>query len=76
MSEHQNGVLVSDVTPNSVAANAGFQKGDIITAINDEKVVNMASLKYALYKYEIGDTITISYLRNGKTLSTKVKLNQ
>lgn len=76
MSEHQNGVLVSDVTPNSVAANAGFQKGDIITAINDEKVVNMASLKYALYKYEIGDTITISYLRNGKTQSTKVKLNQ
>ena len=49
MAENKNGVLVSEVRANSVAANAGLQKGDVITAINDEKVVNMASLKYALF---------------------------
>ena len=76
MSENKNGVLVSEVKPNSVAANAGLQKGDVITAINDEKVVNMASLKYALYKYEVGDTVTIHYLRNGKAQTTKMKLTQ
>ena len=74
MSESQNGVLVSDVTPGSAAASAGLQKGDIITAINDEKVVNMASLKYALYKYEVGNTVTIHYLRNGKAQTAKLKL--
>lgn len=74
MGDNQNGVLVSDVTPNSAAANAGLQKGDVITAINDEKVVNMASLKYALYKYEVGDTVTIHFMRNGKTLTAKLKL--
>lgn len=76
MAENKNGVLVSEVQPNSVAANAGLQKGDVITAINDEKVVNMASLKYALYKYEVGDTVTIHYLRNGKVQTTKMKLTQ
>ena len=76
MAENKNGVLVSEVKPNSVAANAGLQKGDVITAINDEKVVNMASLKYALYKYEVGDTVTIHYLRNGKAQTTKMKLTQ
>ena len=53
-----------------------LQKGDIIVAINDEKVVSMASLKYALYKYEVGDTVTVHYLRNGKKLSVKMKLTQ
>lgn len=76
MAENKNGVLVSEVRANSVAANAGLQKGDVITAINDEKVVNMASLKYALYKYEVGDTVTIHYLRNGKAQTTKMKLTQ
>lgn len=76
MAEHNDGVLVSDVTAGSVAATAGLQRGDIIVAINDEKVVNMASLKYALYKYEVGDTVTVYYLRNGKKLSTKMKLTQ
>lgn len=76
MAEAQNGVLISSVVPNSVAALAGLQKGDIIIAINDEKVVNMASLKYALYKYEVGDTVTIHYLRNGKNQTTRLKLSQ
>ena len=76
MAEHDNGVLVSDVASGSVASAAGLQKGDIIVAINDEKVVSMASLKYALYKYEVGDTVTVHYLRNGKKLSVKMKLTQ
>ena len=76
MSEAQNGVLISAVMSNSVAALAGLQKGDIITAINDEKVISMASLKYALYKYEVGDMVTIHYIRNGKNLTTKLKLTQ
>lgn len=76
MAEHNDGVLVSDVTVGGVAATAGLQRGDIIVAINDEKVVNMASLKYALYKYEVGDTVTVYYLRNGKKLSAKMKLTQ
>lgn len=76
MGENKDGVLVSDVKVGSVADTAGLQKGDIITAINDDKVTSLASLKYALYKYEVGDTVTIHYLRNGKAMTTKLKLTE
>ena len=76
MGENKDGVLVSDVKVGSVADTAGLQKGDIITAINDDKVTSLASLKYALYKYEVGDTVTIHYLRNGKSMTTKMKLTE
>ncbi len=74
MTEHRDGVLVSDVTKGSAAEAVGLLRGDIITGIDDEKIINIASLKYTLYKYEVGDTITITYLRNGKKLTTKMKL--
>ncbi len=74
MTEHRDGVLVSDVTKGSAAEAVGLLRGDIITGIDDEKIVNIASLKYTLYKYEVGDTITITYLRNNKKMTTKMKL--
>ncbi len=74
MSDDRNGVMVDSVTAGSAAAQAGLQKGDIIIAIDKEKIVNVASLRYTLYKYEVGDTITIKYLRNGKEQTTNMKL--
>ena len=74
MSEYQNGVKIDDVTPNSAAAQAGLQRGDIIVGIDGEEIKNVAALRYKLYKYEVGDTINIEYLRNGKKYSAKMKL--
>lgn len=74
MANHQSGVLIGDVTPGSSAEAAGLKKDDIITAINDEKVFTIAALRYKLYKYKIGDTITIEYLRDGRTYTTQLKL--
>ena len=51
-----------------------LKKDEIITAINDEKVFTIAALRYKLYKYKIGDSITIEYLRDGRTYTTKLKL--
>lgn len=58
------GTYIYNVEPNSIAANAGLQKGDIITKINDVEVSSSAYLKYELYKYKVGDTIKITYERN------------
>ena len=74
MSEHQSGVKVDDVTSNSAAAQAGLQRGDIIVAIDGETIKNVASLRYKLYKYEVGDTIKIEYLRNNKKYTTNMRL--
>ncbi len=75
MVDHVSGVLVDAVEANSSAEVSGLKKGDIITAINDEKISNIASLRYTLYKYKVGDTVTIAYLRNGRTETVNLKLS-
>ena len=71
-----DGVVVIDVSKGSGAARSDLQKGDIITAINKEKVKNIAYLRYELYKYKPCDTIEITYLRDKKERTTKVTLQK
>ncbi len=69
-----DGVLISEIVEDSPADKAGLRDGDIIIGINDTKVSSVASLRYELYKYKIGDTITVKYLRNGKEKDAKLTL--
>lgn len=70
----QEGVLLEDVEKNSAADKAGLVKGDIIISMNNVKITNVASLRYQLYKYKVGDSVEIKYIRNGNTKSTKLLL--
>lgn len=70
------GVVVISVSKDSGASKSDLQKGDIITALNGEKVKNIAYLRYELYKYKPGDTIEITYMRNKKEAKTKVTLQK
>lgn len=70
------GVVVVEISKNSGASKSDLQKGDVVTKINNEKVDNMAYLRYELYKYNAGDEITLTYLRDGKERTTKVKLTE
>ncbi len=56
------------------AAKAGIKKGDVIIQINTNKIDSVASLKYYLYKYSVGDTITVKINRSGKEIDLKVTL--
>lgn len=71
-----SGVVVISVVENSGAANSGLKKGDVITKINGETVQNGAYLRYELYKYNAGDTIEVTYIRNNKESTTKVTLTE
>jgi S1-C subfamily serine protease len=42
------GVVVTDVDPDGVAANAGVQAGDVIKRVNGREVSSVASLRTAL----------------------------
>ena len=70
------GVVVAAIVENSGAAKSDLQKGDIIIKINNQSVKNSAYLKYVLYKYNPGDTVTVTYNRDGKVSTTKVKLTK
>ena len=72
------GAIVLSVENGSSAANAGLKKGDVITAINDTKVSTVADLKYQLYKYNVGDKVTVTFNRNGteKTATATLTKNE
>ena len=74
--EVEEGIVVITISENSGAAFSGLQKGDIITKINDSEVKNSAYLRYLLYKYKPGDEVTITYYRDGKFKTAKVKLTK
>lgn len=67
--------MVLDVEKNSPAYNK-LKKGDVITKINDSETKSTAYFRYELYKYNINDEITITYIRDGKVESTKIKLSK
>lgn len=71
---NQEGAVVVDTQAKSPAHDAGLKTGDIITKIEDYNVTSVAKLKYYLYKYAPGDKVKITYIRNGKTETTSLKL--
>lgn len=68
-----SGVVVVDVASAS-SVDKVLKKGDIITKIDNEKVDNLAYLRYELYKHNIGDKIKITYIRNNKEYTSEVIL--
>lgn len=69
-----SGVVVAGIESGSGAADSDLKEGDIITKLNGEEVQDSAYLRYELYKYSVGDTIEITYIRDGKEHTTKVAL--
>lgn len=68
------GAYIAGVSPGGPAAQAGLSKGDVITAINGSTVQNSLDLVHELYKYQVGDKVTVTYLRNGRTNKGQVTL--
>ncbi len=56
------------------AATAGVKDGDIITKIGDQVIDVAHPLDATLAQYSPGDTITLTILRDGKTITVDVKL--
>ncbi len=72
--ELEQGVVVIKVQENSPAEKAKMKKGDIIVGIDDNEIKNVAALRYNLYQHKVGDTIKITFERDGKIQSAEVKL--
>lgn len=69
-----DGVYVSAFPERSAAAEAGVKAGDIITAINNVKVKNLAQLHEQLTSYKPGDRVNVTIDRKGKELVIAVIL--
>jgi len=80
------GVVIWQVAPGDAAANAGLrgltqtengdvELGDIIVGIDNDKVANNDDLYRLLDKHQVGDTVQVQIMRNGRRLSLPVRLS-
>ena len=74
-SKVKSGVLVIS-SQSGLPADGKLEKYDVITKINDTAISTTSDLQSALYKHAIGDTITITYVRNGKEATVKINLTK
>ena len=69
------GIKISKIEANSAAEKAKLQKGDIITAIDKIQVNSLKEYSDALKKYQPGDKVVLTILRDKKTLKIPLVLD-
>lgn len=72
------GVYVAKVVDDGAAADAGIEEGDVVTAVDGQKVTKMAELQEILATKRPGDKVTLSYLhkKSKKTATVTLKNEQ
>lgn len=74
--KNEKGAKITLVEKESAAEKIGLTKNDIITQIGDKKIENSEDLYDAVGQYKPGDTINISYLRDGKPTTANATLGK
>ncbi|MFI8824137.1 S1C family serine protease [Streptomyces sp. NPDC053431] len=62
------------VTPNGPAAKAGLKPGDVITGFDDRQIDSGPTLISEIWTHKPGDTVKITYERDGRTATATVTL--
>ncbi len=69
-----NGALVAQIVPSQAAQKAGIMVGDIITKVDNQTIVDSASLPLIIGSKHPNDIVIIEVFRNHKYFTFKVKL--
>src|SRR5216684_447800 len=70
------GAIVAQVTPDSPASRAGLKNGDVINALNGQKIVNGSALQVAVSEETPGTEISLGIIRNGAPQTVHVKVGE
>lgn len=70
----KEGVTIYSVEEGSSADKASMKSGDIIISVDGNSVQTVSELKYELYLHDIGETVNIKLIRDGKEKSIELKL--
>lgn len=69
-----SGVTIARIVPDSGADEAGLESGDLITDIEGKKLATIEDLTAALGGFKVGDTVTLTYSRDGQSQTAEVEL--
>jgi S1-C subfamily serine protease len=68
------GAWIDGISPDTPASAAGLAPDDVIVAVDDRAVTSMEDLIIAIRDHDVGDRVTVTYVRNGERRSTQVVL--
>ena len=71
-----SGVIVNNVTPNRAAEKAGIKRGDVITAVNGEKIVDGNTLRNKIAGTAPGAEVKLTVIRGGESQDISVTLDE
>jgi len=71
------GARVEEVTPDSAGDEGGLEVGDVITALDGQRITGSDALVALIRSYRPGDTVTLTYQRGGddEPRETEVRLD-
>lgn len=70
----EEGVVIGDVFKDSAAEKAGLKRGDVVTAINGEKMKNVSAFVSRVRTFSPGTEISLTVLRDKKEQTIKATL--
>ncbi|HXB02062.1 MAG TPA: Do family serine endopeptidase [Opitutaceae bacterium] len=74
ISKDTQGVVITDVKPDSPAAKAGLKRSDVILALNDKAVESLEDLRLLISETAPGTEVAIKFVRDGKEQTINVTL--
>jgi putative serine protease PepD len=70
------GALIQEVAPDSPAAKAGIQPGDLVVTIDGKAVENYSELVVAIRNHQPGDKVTLGVVRGGSETTITATLTE
>jgi serine protease Do len=74
--QRSEGVIISKVDEGSPSERAGIKRGDVIVAVNGERVKNFESARRAIFGSKVGEVLEFEVIRDGKPRSFDVKVEE
>lgn len=68
------GIYIDKVVEDGAAADAGLQKGDVLTHVDGQKVKQFGDLQAIIAQKRPGDKVSVTYLRNKKAKTATLTL--
>jgi serine protease Do len=72
----EKGALIGNVAPNSPAAKAGLEQGDVIEEMNGEPIAGQNDLRLRVARMQPGTTVHFTVNRNGELRDVNVQLGE
>jgi serine protease Do len=68
------GVLINEIYPNSPAARAGLEPGDVVIQLNRREVAEPKALRFRIATLNVGGTASLTIIRRGKRRFLKLPI--